>query len=182
MLVQTSGIIRTGLTKGKSLEELQEEDILAGWRTWESYVDRNSWIQYWADAIQNPKVVSTKKKIYALVYYTMLQNGVDSAIVLYNTLKAEHSDQYFFEERTALWIGRVLTYLGKDDDAAKFFNLCINDNSNSDAAFISHYYLGNIDLDNGNIRSAKEHYQKYLGRFPTDEAVLERMKEIEKEK
>jgi len=182
MLVQTSGIIRTGLTKGKNLEELQEEDILADWRTWESYVDRNSWIQYWVKAIQYPKITSTKKKIYAPVYNTMVQKGVDSAIVLYNTLKTKYSDQYFFEEKTPLWIGRVLAYMGKDDDAAKFLNLCINENPNSDAAFISHYVLGNINWDSGNIKSAKEHYEKYLERFPMDETVPERIKEMEKEK
>jgi cyclase len=181
MLVQTSGIIRTELTKGKSLEELQEEDILADWRTWESYVDRNSWIQYWVEAIQYPKIISTKKKIYAPVYSAMMQNGVDSAIVLNNTLKTKHSDQYFYEEKTALWIGRVLAYMGRDDDAMKFLNLCIKENSNSDAAFISHYTLGNIYWNNGNIKSAKEHYEIYLERFPKDETVLERMKEIKKE-
>jgi cyclase len=182
MLIQTSDIIRTGLTNGKSLEELKEEDILSDWMTWESYVDRNSWIQYWVKAIQYPKVISTKKKIYAPVYHTMLQEGVDSAIVLYNTLKTKQSDQYFFEEETALWIGRVLAYIGKDDEAAKFLNLCINENPNRDAAFISHYILGNLNWGQGNLKSSKEHYEKYLERFPKDEIVLERMKEVDKEK
>lgn len=182
MLVSTSGIIWSGLTKGKNLQELQEEDILADWRTWESYVDMNTWIQYWVNAIQYPKITSDKKKIYAPVYNTMMQEGADSAIVLYNTFKTKHPDQYLFEEKTALWIGRVLAYMGKDDEAGKFLRLCINENPNSEAAFNSHYTLGNINWDKGNIKSAEEHYEKYLERFPKDKIVLERMKEIEKQK
>jgi len=181
MLKQTSGIIRTELAKGKSLDELQEEDILAGWKTWESYVDRNDWIQYWVKAIQNPKTVSTKKKVYAPIYYAIQQKGADSAIMLYNNLKKMHSDQYEFEERTAMWIGRRLAYTGKNDDAVKFLNLCIKEYPNSEAGAISQYSLGNVYWNSGNKSLAKDPYKKYLERFPKDQTILERMKEIEKE-
>jgi len=182
MLVKTSGIIRTELAKGKSLDELQEKDILADWKTWESYVDRNAWVQYWVKAIQNPKTVSTKKKVYAPIYYTIIQSGADSAITLFNNLKTIHSDQYEFEERTAMWIGRRLAYIGKNDDAVKFLNLCIKEHPNSEAAAISQYSLGDVYWNNGNKNLAKESYKKYLKRYPKNKIVLERLKEIEKEK
>lgn len=181
MLVQTSGIIRTELAKGKDLGELQEEDILARWKTWESYVDRNDWIQYWVKAIQNPKIVSTKRKVYAPIYHAILQSGVDSAMTLYHELKTVHPDQYEFEERTAMWIGRRLAYIGRDDDAIKFLNLCIVENPHTDAAAISQYSLGNVYWNSGVKKLAKEPYKKYLERFPRDETVLDRIKEIEKE-
>jgi len=182
MLVQTSGIIRMELAKGKSLDELQEEDILADWKTWELYVDRNDWIEYWVKAIQHPKMVSTKTKVYAPIYHTILQSGADSAITLYNNLKTMHSDQYEFEERTAMWIGRRLAYIDKDDDAVKFLNLCIKEYPNTEAAAISQYSLGNVYWNSGNKKLAKEPYKKYLERFPKDETILERIKEIEKER
>lgn len=181
MLVQTSGIIRTELAKGKNLGQLQEEDILADWKSWELYVDRNDWIQYWVKAIQNPKTVSTKKKVYAPIYYAIQQKGADSAIMLYNNLKKMHSDQYEFEERTAMWIGRRLAYTGKNDDAVKFLNLCIKEYPNSEAGAISQYSLGNVYWNSGNKSLAKDPYKKYLERFPKDQTILERMKEIEKE-
>jgi cyclase len=182
MLVKTSNIIRTELAKGKSLNELQEEDILADWKSWELYVDRNDWIQYWVKAIQKPKIVSTKMKIYAPIYHTVLQSGVDSAIALYNDLKTMHSGQYEFEERTAMWIGRRLAYIDRNDDAVKFLNLCIKEYPNTDAEAISQYSLGNIYWDSDNKKLAKEPYKKYLERFPRDETVRERIKELEKDK
>jgi cyclase len=182
MLVKTSGIIRMELAKGKNLDKLQEEDILADWKTWELYVDRDSWIQYWVKAIQNPKTVSTKTKVYAPIYYTILQSGTDSAITLYNNLKTMHSDQYEFEERTAMWIGRRLSFIGKNDGAIKFLNLCIKEYPNTEAAAISQYSLGNVYWNSGNKKLAKEPYKKYLERFPKDKAILDRIKEIETEK
>jgi cyclase len=182
MLITTSGIIQNEMDKGKTLEQLQKEDILADWKTWESYVDRNSWIQFWVNAIKNPKTVSTKKKVYAPIYYMILQNGSDSAIKLYTNLKTFHSDQFEFEERTAMWIGRRLANIGRNEDAIKFLDLCIKENPNTDAEAISQYTLGNIYWNNGNKSLAGEYYKKYLKRFPNDQTVLERTNEIEKEK
>jgi cyclase len=182
MLVKTSAIVRSELAKGKNLVELQNEDILADWKTWESYTDRNDWIQYWVRGIQNPKKISMKKKVYALIYHRILQNGVDSALSLYNKLKTMHSDQYEFEERTSMWIGRRLAYIGRNDDAIKFLNLCIVEYPENEATSVSHYSLGNIYWKSGNKKSAKEHYEKYLERFPNDKTVLARIKEIENER
>jgi cyclase len=181
MLVQTSGIIRTEMAKGKGLDRLREEDILAGWSTWESYVSRNDWIGYWYHAISNPRESSTKMKVYAPVYHIIMQYGADSAISLYNNLKTLHSDQYWFEERTSMWIGRRLIYIGRNDDAVKFLNLCIREYPDHDAAYISHCSLGNIYWDSDDKKSAKEHYEIYLKRFPNDTDIVDRVKEMEKE-
>jgi cyclase len=179
MLVQTSGIIHTGVAKGKSLAELQNEDILAGWSSWESYVTRNDWIAYWYKAETEPRVVSTKMKVYAPVYHTIMQYGADSALSLYQNLKTLHSDQYWFEERTSMWIGRRLIHMGRDDDAVKFLDLCIREYPDHDAACISHYSLGNMYWDNGDKKSAKEHYEIYLKRYPNDSEIVNRVKETE---
>lgn len=177
MLTETSDIILAELDKGKDTRELQKEDILAEWKSWESYVDRNAWIKFWADAIKNPKTAGTKKKIYAPVYNKILESGGDSAIALYNNLKSRHADEYWFEERTAMWIGRRLANNGMNEDAVKFLNLCITENPGSEAASISHYSLGNIYWNSGSKNLAREHYIKYLERFPGDETVLKRIKE-----
>jgi hypothetical protein len=79
------------MAKGKSLTELQDEDILADWISWESYVSRNDWIEYWYKAINYPKEPGTKTKVYAPIYHTIMQYGADSAISLYNNLKTLHS-------------------------------------------------------------------------------------------
>jgi cyclase len=181
MLVETSGIIRTELVNGKSLDELQDEEILAAWKTWESYVDLNTWIKYWVDGIQHPKQVSTKKKVYAPVYYAIRQKGADSAIALYHQLKTKHPDEYQFEEKTTLWIGRRLAYTGKNDDAIKFLNLCLEENPNTEASSIGYYTLGNIYLGTGDKKSAIEYYRKYLERFPKDQKIINKMKELEKQ-
>jgi cyclase len=179
MLLKTSGIIRTEMAKGKSITELQDEDILVGWTSWESYVSRNDWIEYWYNAISNPREGSLKKKVYAPIYHTIMQYGADSAISLYNNLKTLHSGQYWFEEKTSMWIGRRLIYIGRNDDAVKFLNLCIQGYPDHDAAYISHYSLGNMCWDSGDKQSAKEHYQIYLKRFPNDRDIVNRVKETE---
>jgi tetratricopeptide (TPR) repeat protein len=181
MLVQTAGIIRTKMTKGKSLAELQDEDILHDWRSWESYVSRNDWIEYWYKAINDPREPGTKMKVYAPIYHTIMQYGSDSAISLYNNLKALHSDQYWFEERTSMWIGRRLLYIDRNDDAVKFLNLCIREYPDHEAAYISHYSLGSMYWDVGDKKLAKEHYEIYLKRFPNDREIINRLKEEENE-
>ena len=179
MLLKTSAIIGTEMAKGKSLTGLQDGDILADWSTWESYVSRNDWIEYWYRAIKYPLEVITKTKVYAPIYHTIMQYGADSAISLYNNMKTLHSDQYWFEERTSMWIGRRLIYIGRNDDAVKFLNICIREYPDHDAAYISHYSLGNIYWDSGDKKSAREHYDIYLKRFPNDREIADRLKESE---
>lgn len=181
MLVQTSGIIHSEMAKGKSLAQLQNDDILADWSSWESYVGRNDWIEYWYRADNKPREVSPKMKVYAPIYHAIMQYGADSAISLYNNLKIQHSDQYWFEERTSMWIGRRLIYIDRNDDAGKFLNLCIREYPEHEAAYISHYSLGNMYWDNGDKNSAKEHYEIYLEKFPNDRDISDRVKETEKE-
>jgi tetratricopeptide (TPR) repeat protein len=182
MLVQTSGIILAEMAKGKSLAVLQDEDLLADWRSWESYVTRNDWIGYWYKAINDPREPGTKMKVYAPVYHTIMQYGADSAISLYINLKTLHSDKYWFEEKTSMWIGRRLINMGRNDDAVKFLNYCIREYPDHEAAYISHYSLGNMYWDSGDKKSATEHYKIYLKRFPNEMDIVSRVKETEKEK
>lgn len=177
MLVETSDIIRTGMGKGKTLRELQKEDILAEWEPWELYVDRDSWIRYWFSGIQHPHVASTKKKIYAPIYHAIKHKDVDSAIELYHTLKDTRSGEYEFEERTAMYIGRRLAYIGRDDDAIKFLNVCIQEHPGTDAAAISQFTIGNIFWNRGNMGAARGYYRKYLERFPEDQSIRQRVEE-----
>jgi cyclase len=181
MLTKTSGVIYAKMVKGISLAELQDEDILADWKSWESYVTINDWIGYWYKAKNDPREESKKLKVYAPIYHTIMQYGADSAISLYNSLKTLHSDQYWFEERTSMWIGRRLIYIGRNDDAVKFLNLCIGEYPGHEAFYISHYSLGNMYWDSGDKQSAREHYEIYLKRFPNDNEITDRVKETGKE-
>jgi len=99
---------------------------------------------------------------------------------LYQDLKTNHPDEYQFEEKTALWIGRRLANSGKEDDAVKFLNFCIGENPASEAASIGYYTLGNLSWNKGNKESAKENYKKYLEKFPGDKMILKRMEESKK--
>jgi cyclase len=181
MLLQTSAIVNTEMSKGKSLARLQDEDILTGWKSWESYVSRNEWIGYWYKAISQPREPVTKMKVYAPVYHIIMQYGADSALSLYNNLKSFHSDQYWFEEKTPMWIGRRLIRMGRNEDAVKFLTLCILEYPGHEAAFISHYSLGNMYWDSGDKKSAKKHYEIYLEQFPNDKDIADRVKETGKE-
>lgn len=182
MLMRSAALIRIGLAEDKSLNQLQEEDVLADFSSWESYIDRDTWIRYWVNGIQHPKVVSTKKKVYFPVHEAYLKKGTDPAITVYKDLKTKHSDEYYFDENTALGIGRVLAYLGKNDDSAKFLKLCVDEYPHTDAGALSHYFLGYLSENSGDKKSAKVHYRKYLERFPRDKAVRERVQEVEKAK
>jgi cyclase len=176
MLVQTSGIIRSELAKGKTIEQMQDEHILANWKPWELYVTCDGWIRYWVQGVQHPHVVSTKTKVYAPVYHAFVDKGVDAAIAVYQDLKKNQSDRYEFEERTPMWIGRRFANMGNSDGAIKFLNLCITEYPNTDASAISEASIGNVYWRQGKKDEAKPYYLKYLQRFPRDKAIQERVK------
>jgi cyclase len=177
MLYKTSAIIKAELDKGKSSDKLIEEDILADWKSWESYVDRKAWIEYWAKAFKKPQANTNKRKVYAPIYHAVIESGVDSAIALYKYLKINRSDEYEFEERTAMFIGRrIANYLGRHEDAIKFLNICINEYPGTEAEAISNYSIGGIYWKKGDKDSAIIYYKKYLEFFPNDKTIQERVK------
>jgi tetratricopeptide (TPR) repeat protein len=80
-----------------------------------------------------------------------------------------------------MWIGRRLIYIGRNDDAIKFLNLCISEYPDHEASYISHYSLGDMYWDSGDKKLAKKHYEIYLKRFPNDRDIVSRVKETEEE-
>ena len=177
MLTKTSGIIRVELATGKDLQKIQNENALADWAAWELYVDRNAWIEYWVKGFKNPKKNDLRTKIYAPIYHAVKQSGGDAAVALYLDLKKNHTEQYYFDERTALYIGRRLAYTNKNADAIKFLNICLEEYPGTEAESIAHYSLGNVYWKADNRAKAREHYKLYLKKYPKDETALERIKE-----
>ncbi len=177
MLTKTSGIIQEELAKGKDLQKIQNGNALADWASWELYVDRNAWIEYWVKGFKNPKKEDLRTKIYAPIYHAVAQSRGDVAAALYRDLKKNHSDQYYFDERTALYIGRRLAYTNKNDDAIKFLNICLEEYPGTEAESIAYYTLGNVYWKKGNKAKAKEYYKLYLKKYPGDETALERIRE-----
>ncbi len=177
MLTQTSGKIRSEIAKGKNAQVIQDENALADWASWELYVDRNAWIEYWVKGISNPKKDDARSKVYGRIHQAYKQYGSEAAINLYRDLKKNRSDQFYFDERTALYIGRRLAYTGKSDDAIRFLNICIEEYPGTEAESIAFYSLGNVYWNEGQKGKAREYYKKYLKKFPRDETALERVKE-----
>jgi len=179
MLNKTSAIVKHELEKGKDVKQLIDEDILADWKEWETYATREYLIKLWTVAFRHPQNNTPLKTVYSSVYHTLNENGIEAAIELYNILRKEHFDEYDFNEKTSMRIGSMLASNGKSDEGAKFLELSVSENPDSEAAAISHYYLGDILWNKKEKEAAKEHFLKYLAKFPEDNFIEDRLKELE---
>lgn len=183
MLVQTRKIVEEGLAAGKDLAALQEEDVLKDWTSFEgSYVDRNQWLKYLVEALQ--EIDSGKpplKKIWEPMYYAYAEKGADAAIALYRQLKTNQADEYMFREVDPVIIGFKLYDNKKLTDAIKFFDLAVAEYPDGEYAWLSYNNIGKAYRELGEKELAVKNYKKSLELNPENTRAAEALKELEGE-
>lgn len=156
MITETSKIVEKELANGNTVEQMQQNNILKGWRSWgQGFVNSNAWIQTIANGI-NPPQQNTNESIAIPLYYTMKEKGIDAAIKQYDQLKKEKPDEYDFREFNLNLFGYSL--LGKNNykDAIKIFKLNIKNFPESANVYDS---LGEALEKSGNNEKAVENYK-----------------------
>lgn len=179
MLVETTEIVRAGLAAGKTMEELQEEDILADYASFDGdYVVRDGWIEYLAKGFQPEE---EKENILEPIYYALRDEGTDAAVKMYFDFRNNLQDEYSAGENELIYIAYKLNLNGRVDEAMVFFELYTEEYPEGDYAYYCHHSMGDAYRERGNKVLALEHYRKSLEINPDNTGAAEAIAEMEAE-
>jgi cyclase len=178
MLVETTEAVKSELARGKTLKEIQDEDALAAWASFDGdYVDRNGWIEYLVKGLLPVK--DERKTILEPVYYALRDGGTDAAVELYYDIKNNRLDEYRAGETEVVYIAYKLYLNGRMDEAAVFFQLCADEFPDGEYTSYCHHRLGDIYRDRGDDERALIHYRKSLELNPENTGAADAIAEIE---
>ncbi len=86
MLLKTGQLVSAAMANGKTVKQMQEEDLLKGWESWATgFVTKDRWIQSIANSV-NPPAPKNKQSIAIPLFYTIKEYGVAAAIEQYDRL------------------------------------------------------------------------------------------------
>jgi cyclase len=173
MIENTSRIVKEESAKGKSIEEMQKEDILKDYASFDSeeLLKRSDWIFSLAKA--GPPLY--KNSLIKELYYVLIKNDVDKAIEKYNQLKRDSPKDYPFEASQLTRIGQWLIGKGRIKEAIKLLELGVNEYPKSAGAF---YNLAEAYLGNGSRELAIKNYEKCLEINPKYTNAIEKLKKL----
>lgn len=178
MIRKTTAIVREGLKAGKTVEQMQEEKVLAGFEKYnQSYVSPEGWISYLAGGINKEE---KKKTIYEPLYYAYKEEGIDAAIKKYKELKAEHPDEYEFDEVYLINIGGKLQVKQKYPESIKLLQLCLSENPEGKYLYYTHYMLAQSFKETGNVKKAIDYCEKSLKAKPDFQGAAQLLEELKK--
>jgi len=178
MIRKTTAIVREGLEAGKTVEQMQEEKVLAGFEKYNhSYVSPKGWINYLARGINKEE---KKKTIYEPLYYAYKEDGIDGAIEKYKELKAEHLDEYEFDDVYLINIASKLQVRQKYPESIKLLGLCLSEYPEGKYLYYTHYLMAQSLREAGDIKKAKSYCEKSLEANPEFQAASQLLEELKK--
>ena len=183
MLTSTIDIVKAELAKGKTLGQMRSEDVLAAYKSFESYVGRNDWLQYLTEALSapTPKVPRGDKPWpYGVLYRAYAEKGADGLLQAYGEMRTAKPGEYFFSEDILLYAGRRLAYTDRRDypGAIRVLERWLKENPQGRKLALCHSTLGAIQERLGDKAKALECYKLALLASPDDEALQAKVKEI----
>ena len=119
-----------------------------------------------------------KKSIVGVLYKTIKEKGIDSAIQLYHDLKESKSNEYEFAEHHLNNMGYQLLQINKVVEAVEIMKLNTVEHPESGNAYDS---LGEAYLVNDQKAQALKSYKKSLELDPDNKHAITVIKEIESE-
>lgn len=180
MLLGTEAAVRTGLEKGLDAEQLKRAKVLEPWEAYAgSYVSTDQWIEYLVDAIESEGGEKPKKDIYAELYYTLRDQGVDEALARYTQLRSEHGHDYDFNEFNLLAVGAKLLEKGRTAPAAAFLRLGVEEYPEGDYLYYTYYLLAQAERGLDRNGMALEACRRALELKPESQTIKDLLDEIE---
>ena len=180
MLIGTEAAVRSGLEEGLDVEQLIKAKVLEPWEAYAgSYVSTDQWIEYMVDAIESEGIEKPKKDIYAELYYTLRDQGVDEALARYTQLRSEHPDDYDFNEFNLLAAGAKLLEQGRPEPAAAFLQLGVEEYPEGDYLYYTYYLLAQAELGLDQNEKALEACRRALELKPENQTIKKLLDEIE---
>jgi len=178
MIRETTAIVRAGLEAGKTVEQLQEEKVLAGFEKYNhSYVSPEGWISYLARGINK---IEKKKTVYEPLYYAYKEDGIDAAMAKYKKLKAEHPDEYEFDDVYLINIGSKLQVKQKYPESIKLLGLCLSEYPEGKYLYYTHYLMAQSLKETGDKKKAISHCEKSLKANPDFQGAAQLLEELKK--
>jgi glyoxylase-like metal-dependent hydrolase (beta-lactamase superfamily II) len=179
MLVKTTEIVRAEIEKGKTLEELQEEDVLADYASFDGdYVNRDGWIEYLVNGLR-PK--EEKESVLEPIYYALRDEGTEAAVVMFLDFRDNRQGEYSAGDTELIYIAYKLNLNGRVDEAMVFFELYAEEYPEGDYAYYCHHSLGDAYREKGNKDLALEHYRRSLEINPDNTGAADAIAELEAE-
>lgn len=177
MIYDATKIVKDGLAEGKTIEKMQEEDILKPWSAFgmETKEDRDIGVSVLAKAGPPVWRNATIKELY-----DALKGGDgNDAVAKYNQLKKDFPNQYNFNPYPINRAGIWLLEKNRIKDAISLFDFCTKEFPDSWNAF---NYLGDAYIKDGQIDLAITNYEKSLELNPNNENVKTVLKELKRKK
>jgi len=174
MIEKTLDIIEKNIKKGKSLEQMQKEDILKDWKKWNGVLfkelDANMWIQMIYTNIIKSIKSSAADKIGEIIRKSGYELAKKELRPLINNKR-----KYYFAEAEFNSLGYNLINEGKLKDALEVFKLTVELYPDSWNAYDS---LGEAYTGAGKKQLAIENYEKSLKLNPNSKSGADALKQL----
>ena len=182
MLAKTTEIVRQGVAQGKSKSQLQQEDVLRDWASFEgSYTDRQEWLGMLADRLERAdSPPDDPSPFFETMYHALKEKGVEGAIARYRELKAAGPAGYSLGEETLIYIPYKLYENGRYPEALRFFELCASEHPQGQYASFCHRKMGDIHRLQGHPDLAIASYRKCLEVDPKDARAAQALEELQR--
>lgn len=180
MLEQTAALVRRGIAEGKSLEALDQEDLLKDWGSWEtSYSNRAYWLSALYDGYTGKAAAfAAKKTIHEPLHAVLKEKGPDAVPAAYDDLKARFPQEYRFDARSLLVISGTLLEEGKRREAIPFLELLLRDFPEGRHVARTRENLGDAYRATRQKARAAEHYRAALKLEPENAKLEAKLKAL----
>jgi cyclase len=174
MIKKTLAIIEKEIKKGKSLEQMQKEDILKSWRKWDGVLfrelDANGWITMIYTHIIKKLKPSAAEKLGEILRKSGYETAKDDIHV-----QMSRKTRYYFVEAEFNILGYNLINEGKLNDAIEAFKITVGLYPGSWNAYDS---LGEAYALAGNKELAIENYERSLKLNPNSPSGTNALKQL----
>jgi cyclase len=180
MMQATVEIVRSGLERGVTMEEMQEAGALDEYEEYAgSYVGCDRWIEYIVNALtEQPEA---RADICKPVYEEWKKNGAKAAVDLYRELLRTQEQEYDFNEYLLMIIGSKLSNRGLYDDSVEFLLGSLEIYPNSEYGYYTHYLAAKDFQRLSRPDLAAEHCRESLRLKPDFEDASMLMEELSRE-
>lgn len=161
MHIQAQEAVREALEDGKSLTQMQEENLLAPWEQYAgSYVSANEWIEELVTAMTEEP--DPRPTVHARLFEVWKAEGAEAAVKEYFRLFEEDPEQYTTDALTLLEIGYHLSSRKLYGDASAFYRGSLEAYPDAPLAYYAHYLLAQALHEVGEDEEALEHCDRAL--------------------
>jgi len=181
MLTGTLDIVRAEMAKGKSPGRMIAEDVLAPYKSFESYMGRTDWLLLLAAALTAPKVERGERAWpYGMLYRAYIDSGTEGLLLAFDEMRSAKSEEYFLAENTLLFAGRRLSAVRHDfQGAIRVFERWLKEYPKGQSLALCFASLGDAYENLGNKAKALEYYKSAQKASPDDPSFQAKVKQLE---